>query len=110
MLTFVDKFKGFIYDFYIYSKAVSTGNEGKYANSGCDSACADYEFLEYEAGQACDGSCSQTGCVRNETCGATTCETNFDYCDLCYDRECKQCNSYAANGCEASLCAVSGNA
>ena len=118
--TYDEIFKGFIYNFFIYTQAIPTGSESKYGNSGCSCSgdkctaaqecLANYEFTQYGVGLDCDSSCSQTGCVRSETCNNQPCETDFDYCDLCYDRECKQCSNYESNGCAASKCTASSNA
>ena len=37
--TYAGWFKGFVYNFYIYNDPTSTGDQGRYGNTGCTPAC-----------------------------------------------------------------------
>jgi hypothetical protein len=72
-----------------------------HASSCAASACWTGAFNQFDAGTACDtgGTCT-AGCVRLGTC--QDCASGSDYCHICPDRECTDCDTYGT--CKASSC------
>ena len=116
--TYSGHFKGFMYKFTIYNTSTSVGNP-KDVNASCDalcSACTDtateclesYAFTNYESGTCDTTTCNDLaiGCVRDRTCQSCT----FDYCHLCYDRECTECSDYFVGQCLTGKCDYTSNA
>ena len=118
--SYSNHWNGYIYDFAIKQVGYNVGDT-YFNDSGCPAACSSIcsknvgtecpwtnNFDAYEAStgdQPCDSSCDAS-CVRSEACqDSSLCESLFDFCHLCRDRECTHCDEYSA--CTATKCAAS---
>ena len=106
--TYADRWNGFVYDFHLYQLKHEISYTTLFAG-GCTSGCYTFNFDLYnpDSPTACDSpSCDNRSCVRDGACQPETeCDGAYDYCHLCYDRECTGCTNYT--GCEADKCAAS---
>ena len=116
--TWSNLFNGYIYDFHITQANHAAGTD-YIETSGCPTGCSecpkgatsacpwtfDYDYFD-DSGVAvpCDTStCTDRSCVREDECQPTSeCDTGFDYCHLCADRECTRCTEYT--GCDNGFC------
>ena len=108
---FANHMNGYIYELQIYQNKHDTSNTAHAAS--CSTGCWTVDFNMWDNGgvpTACDSStCTNRGCMNSEPCQATSvCETGFDFCHLCQDRECTLCDAYA--NCNASQCTATTHA
>jgi hypothetical protein len=102
---------GYVYEFVLYQDSDDPTSNTTHAATCTGVKCSTIDFEQYDDGaaKACAGTnCTDRSCVRDGVCQQSTDCDGFEFCHLCYDRECEHCLNYT--NCETDKCLGTGNA